>query len=323
MKQRQLARRIKAPHIQSLPQFAAVKEAPYIYAATEPGVPRARKAYLALIDNEKVEEAKQLEKRQSHRDLALKDRERLERIWKSQRERLTNQDYEDKESADLRRRLAREEREQRWVNKTVGHPFAVDQWQEDVQIYGSHLINNAKSCQRQRLAAQAVLQDQADRRKQRVEDVDALEPLRKERKKLQEDQKELKARLDLDKVERRCAWVKQQAAMREDAHLEKLASKGLFDRMASDVFTEERLNMQEQEERRLGIRKTKTKSDSWRPRFRNWVDPNVGKPAALGREEMSPAMLDLMRRTWPTLVHAAGSQPLHQSASSPELAGPV
>lgn len=153
--------------------------------------------------------------------------------------------------------------------RPLGTPFGVDLWQEDAQIYDNHRTTDARIRRGERRTANTAAQDQAKRRMDKVTEVDVLGNLRKERKRLQEDQRELKARLDLDKVDRRCAAAQSKADARLEAHQLKLAEKGHLDRMASDVFTQERLNPRERLERieleRSGKLKL-AKTDTWRPK---------------------------------------------------------
>lgn len=248
------------------PQFAPRREAPYIYSVSMPTLPAAQKAYLGMLAQQKVEGVERIEKRQTHCQNALEEREQLEKTWKVQRQQSTQIMKQETLEAAQRKRNDRAQREERWTKKTATSPFGVDQWQEDVQLYDQNQAGNKKSRERQRLAAREVMQDQTKRRKAKIGEVDVLDNLRRERKKLQEDQKELKARLDLDKVDKRCEAAQGKADAEKEAHLQRLADKGQMDMMSSDAFLVERLNPEERLARKMGKGKL-VRSDSWRPQL--------------------------------------------------------
>lgn len=189
-------------------------------------------------------------KRIRHVELASQERARLEVKWKKDRENVAKARKQEKVAAWRRMQADKDKREARWTQKTEAHPFHVDLWAEDEDIYAHHRVNDTRFRTREKAAAKAVLKDSADRRVAKVAEVDQLDILRKEKKKLQEDQKELKARLDLDKVDNRCAAAKYKADMKWDAHQERLADMGHLDRSHSDFFTDPRLNSSQIDEKR-------------------------------------------------------------------------
>jgi len=96
---------------------------------------------------------------------------------------------------------------ERWTKKTKENPFSVDLWKEDSEIYETHQKYNALNKQRhERLDAQKT-EHRARKLAKACGEVDELAELRKEKKRLVEKEKELKARMDLDKVNRRLAFA--------------------------------------------------------------------------------------------------------------------
>lgn len=247
---RRSANRRSAEATAFYPQFAEKPEAPYIMSLSAPSLPHSAKAFAQQLHRDRAEDIERTIRRKKHCELASQERARLEQVWKAQREKLENSRKQEELDSMRRKQTDRAKREERWTRKTAAHPFAKDLWEEDVQIYDLNRVNDAKHRERQRLAGSAVVQDQTRRRQAKVADVDQLDILRKEKKKLQEDQKELKARLDLDKVDRRCAAAKLKADMVLDAHQEMLANKGHLDRSHSDFFTDLRRTPSEQLEKR-------------------------------------------------------------------------
>jgi len=232
------------------PQFSPKPEAPYIMSLSAPSLPYAAKAFSAGASRDAAEDIERTIRKKKHCEVASQERAKLEQGWKAQREQLEQKRKQEAIDSTRRKYADRAKREARWTQKTAAHPFSEDQWQKDEQIYDLNRVNDAKHRERQRLAGNAVVQDNTRRRNSAVADVDMLVILRKEKKKLQEDQKELKARLDLDKVDKRCASAKFKADMIFDGHQEMLASKGHLDRSHSDFFSDHRGTPSEVREKR-------------------------------------------------------------------------
>lgn len=233
-----------------LPQFAPNKEAPYIMASSAPGMPHAAAAWSAEVQRDRIMDVERTYRRRKHCEDAFKDRDKLDKttvLQKAQIQKAMTQEHLDVKN---RMKIDKAKREQRWTKKTASSPFGVDLWDEDLKLYNAHTMNNANKTSRQRTTAKAMLQDQSNRRETAVNEIDTLGNLRKEKKQLQLDQRELKARLDLDKVEKRCAAAQLKADTIADEHQEMLAGKGHLDRAHSDFFTEPRLSAAEREQLR-------------------------------------------------------------------------
>jgi len=186
-------------------------------------------------------------RRRKHCEDAFTDRAKLDKstvLQKAQIQRATTQEHLDVKN---RMRADKAKREQRWTKKTAGSPFGVDLWDEDSKLYNAHTMCNATKTSRQKATANAMMQDQSNRCTTAMNEIDTLGNLRKEKKQLQLDQRELKARLDLDKVEKRCAAAQLKVDILADEHQEMLAGKGHLDRAHSDFFTEPRLSAAERE----------------------------------------------------------------------------
>jgi len=215
-----------------------------------PSLPAAAKAYSAMLSNQKVEDAARTQRLREHCAVARKERDKLEDIWKTQRAQYEKARKQEKITACKRMQADKSKREERWLQKTASSPFGVDLWAEDEALYVKHTVNNAKARERERLTLTGTLQDRQDRTRAKVGEIDTLGNLRKEKKKLLEDQKELKARLDLDKVDKRCAAAQLKVDMKVEAHQDMLADKGHLDRTPSDFCTDEMLSPMEREARR-------------------------------------------------------------------------
>lgn len=256
-----------------------------------------------MLQQVEIEDIERVQKKQKHCELALKQRAHLEMVWKKQREQVNERRKQDKLDADKRLQIDKAKRRERWTTLTAENPMQVDQWEEDEQIYVVNQAIGARTTDRERSAAKAGMQDQANRRLAKLADVDVLGNLRSEKKKLQEDQKDIKARLDLDKVDKRCAAAKHKEDTRIEAHHQKLASKGHLTRSNSDFFTEKRLSPYEREMRR---------SQDWnRRRLERSSPPGVGNGYGTSLKDL--VVPDRLR------VHfLKPSRPATQSTSCPE-----
>lgn len=232
------------------PQHAPYREAPYINFLETPNTPHATKVWSQQVQREQIEDVERRQRQQKHCELAQQERENLEGKWKKKREQLEKQRKQEKYQAWKRMQMDKVKREDRWTQKTEAHPFHNDLWAEDEELYKQNRVSDNQTAARERATLKAGLQDQADRRTEKLGQIDQLDILRKEKKKLQGDQKELKARLDLDKVDKRCANAKYKADMKMDAHQCKLADMGHLDRSHSDFFTEPRLNSEQIDRKR-------------------------------------------------------------------------
>jgi len=190
-----------------------------------------------------------MERRKQHCLNASKERERIEGGWKLRRQELEKGRKKEKYDTWLRMQKDKDEREARWVQKTSNNAFGVDLWEEDQQIYGRCQAFNAKDKERLRQTATAMMNNSQSKIKAKIGEIDVLGGLRREKKKLHMDQKELKARLDLDKVDKRLFNVKVKEEAKHEAHQEMLAGKGHLDRSHSDFFTEHRLSPQQRLQR--------------------------------------------------------------------------
>lgn len=208
------------------------------------------RAWSQQLKRQRAQDIARQQRQTKHCEMALKEHERLEVKWKQQRDNLEKARKQEKVETWKRMQADKAKREARWTQKMEGHAFHTDLWAEDEQLWDLNQVVDAKARTRERSAEKAALKDQADRRKAKVGEVDQLDILRKEKKKLQEDQKELKARLDLDKVDKRCAAAKYKADMKWDAHQTKLADMGHLDRSHSDFFTDARLNSSQIDQKR-------------------------------------------------------------------------
>lgn len=231
------------------PEHAPSPEAPYIHHKSTSSLPNGSKASTVMSQRVKVEDVSRMERRKQHCLNAAKERERIEGGWKLRRQELEQNRKKDKYDAWLRMQKDKDEREARWVQKTANHAFAVDLWEEDQQIYGRCQAHNIKDKERQRQTAKAMMNNSQSKIKAKIDEIDVLGGLRTEKKKLHLDQKELKARLDLDKVEKRLFNVKLKEDAKHEAHQQMLASKGHLDRSHSDFFTEHRLSPQQRLQR--------------------------------------------------------------------------
>jgi len=244
------------------PQHAPHREAPYILALSSPSLPRACKAWSQQLQQDKVEDVERRQRQQKHVQIAQQERDRLEARCQKERGNLEKARKLEKFQTWKRMQVDKTKRETRWTQKTEAHPFHVDLWAEDEQLYGQNRLSDTQTRFRERETEKAASKDQADRRKAKVAEVDQLDILRKEKKKLQEDQKHLKARLDLDKVEQRCAGAQHKADMRFEAHQSKLADMGHLDRSHSDFFTEPRLNSSQIDKKRQWVKRMQETSST-------------------------------------------------------------
>lgn len=137
---------------------------------------------------------------------------------------------------------------QSWTDKTQGSPLAADLWKEDLELYEAHQKNNALMKHRHEQLDAKIMGNRARKLAKACAEVDELDMLRKERKKLVESEKELKARMDLEKVNKRLAFAsKQQDEFKE--HLENnLRKRGTLMRAHSDFFTDELVDGEEKQE---------------------------------------------------------------------------
>lgn len=197
-------------------------------------------------------------RRRKHCDDAFRDRAKLDKSTLSQKVQIQKASVQEHLDVKNRMKTDKTQREQRWTKKTAGSPFGVDLWQEDSKLYSAHTMCNASKTSRQKTTANAMMQDQTNRCQAAMNEIDTLGNLRKEKKQLQLDQRELKARLDLDKVEKRCAAAQLKADTIAEEHQEMLAGKGHLDRAHSDFFTEPRLSAAERE-------RLREKSYQWEP----------------------------------------------------------
>jgi len=172
-------------------------------------------------------------------------------------------------------------REQRWTEKlpTANHPFGADEWAEDERIYNELQDSNAISALKARIIEKAETADHQKRREKALAEVDVLNLLRREKKKLQEDQKELKARLGLDQVDKRCKEAQHKTDMKAEALQDKVAGLGLLDRAHSDFFTEGRLSPDQQVQRKIDLRRMNSRS----------LEKSLGAPSG-GRDPRVQAM---------------------------------
>lgn len=207
-----------------------------------PSLPYAAKAWSSQLQQDKVEEMARGERQQKFAQKAQKEKDTLEEKCRKKRVDIEEARKLEKLQTWKRMQVDKTKRESRWTHKMEAHPFHVDLWAEDEQLYAQNRASDSQTRLRERASEKAASKDQADRRRAEVAKVDQLDILRKEKKKLQEDRKELKARLDLDKVNRRCDAAKYKADIKVEAHQCKLADMGLLDRSHSDFFTELRLN---------------------------------------------------------------------------------
>lgn len=208
------------------------------------------RAWASQTKRQRVQDVARQQRQSKHCEMALQEHERLEEKWKLQRENLEKARKQEKIQAWKRMQVDKEKREARWTQKMEGHSFHTDLWAEDEQLWDLNQVANAKARTRERSLEKEAGKDQAERRRAKVGEVDQLDILRKEKKKLQEDEKELKARLDLDKVDKRCAAAKYKADMKWDAHQTRLADLGHLDRSHSDFFTDARLNSSQIDQKR-------------------------------------------------------------------------
>jgi len=207
-----------------------------------PSLPHAAKALSHQLQQDKVEDVARSERRVPIFAKAQKEKEHLEEKNKKKRADCEKARKLEKLQTWKRMQVDKEKRETRWTQKMEKHAFHVDLWAEDEALYVQNRISDSQTSLRERATDKAVSKDQADRRKAKVGEVDQLDILRKEKKKLQEDQKELKARLDLDKVNQRCEAAQDKADVKVEALQCKRGDLGLLDRSHSDFFTEPRLN---------------------------------------------------------------------------------
>jgi hypothetical protein len=209
-------------------------------ATSSPSVPHAAKAFACEMQRLKVEDIERLARRQAHVQKASADREKLDSKVQRQRQRVQREMQLEESQFQKRMQMDKAKREQRWTQKTEGHPFATDQWALDAKIYDANRVKDARTSDMGKSAARASMDDQTRRRHEKTAEIDVLGNLRREKKKLQEDQKELKARLDLYKVEKRCNAAQLKADMRSEAHQDMLARRGTLNKSHSDFFTEKR-----------------------------------------------------------------------------------
>merc|ERR1712232_170139 len=140
---------------------------------------------------------------QDLREKAQEEGQRLVNFRMSQRVQLEKARRKDKMDQLERMQVDKKSREQRWTQKLAGHPFAVDQWSEDVRIYDRNRARDSEEQQRRRKAYQKEIEERGAKIKQNCEEVDDMEEKRKERKRLIDEQKVLKIRLDIERKTRR------------------------------------------------------------------------------------------------------------------------
>lgn len=240
--------RIQSVNLRSLeasafyPQHAPQLEAPYIHAVSAPSLPEQQ-----LVHTRRTELA-QLERRRLHVQKAAEETARLEKKKKLRLAQIEMERKKEQMDAWHRMHMDKSKREARWTHKTAGSPFSVDLWTEDVQVYELNQADSAYLAQKRRDMEKGALKDQAGRRRAKVDEIDHMGILRSEKKKLQENHKELRARLGLAKVDERCAEAQYKVDIKTEAHQQMLANKGHLNRSHSDFFTEGRLSPTQREE---------------------------------------------------------------------------
>jgi len=205
----------------------------------------ALKAFHAQIARSQVQDVERIARSQRHAEKAAKDKARVEERFKAQKEKMEQARKEEARATAKRMQLDKAKREERWTKKYESHAFHTDLWAEDEAVYTQGKIVAEKTLTRERALETAKLKDAAFRRTEKIGDIDHLEVLRKEKKRLQEDQKQLKALLDVDKVDKRCAAAQYKMQMNKEALEMKIAEMGHLDRSHSDFFTDKRLHHEE------------------------------------------------------------------------------
>mmetsp|Transcript_4468 Transcript_4468/g.12525 ORF Transcript_4468/g.12525 Transcript_4468/m.12525 type:complete len:190 (-) Transcript_4468:93-662(-) len=151
------------------------------------------------------EENSRLMRRLGHNARANEGRAKLEAHNFVHRERSLNTMKELDRSLKEAVRAAHEERVQRWTEKLSSSPFHVDQWAQDEAKYhqSKKLLvlerKNKARMERQQQEAHNLILDRASA------DIDELEMLRAEKRRLVENTKKLKAMKDVEKTNSRVA----------------------------------------------------------------------------------------------------------------------
>jgi hypothetical protein len=112
------------------------------------------------------------------------------------------------------------EREQRWVRKTTRSPFAVDLVAEDQRIEEENRVREDIAARKAKLLAQRHNEAHNAIFKRAVAESDELEVLRKEKRVLLQNEKQLRAMRDVERTNARTAQIQaQKKRMEEDRQL--------------------------------------------------------------------------------------------------------
>lgn len=266
---------------------APTPEAPYRFLTAPPSLPNLRPTSQSVQITKSVEE--RLERRVTSNERSFQRGLKERDFRMNQRANIIKQYHQDRTRQKDRLRDTRREREARWGNKLQDSPFAVDLWAEDLDIYERNQHMNKTAKIRRYQDKVKTMAFRANMIAEACGEVDELQDLRAEKKKLIESQKELKARLDLEKVNKRMA----NAARKSEAHAthleNKLRSRGTLTRAHSDFFTDKYMGVgsdsEEEEEESRSVSRPSTYSRPTSP------SQNLD-----GLEE-SPSMVSPLRST--------------------------
>merc|ERR1719207_188468 len=113
------------------------------------------------------------------------------------------------------------EREQRWIRKTTRSPFAVDLVAEDQRIDEENRVRTEIAQRKQKLLAARHNEAHNAIFKRAVAESDELEILRKEKRVLLQNEKQLKAMRDVERTNARTAQIQAQKERMEDERQER------------------------------------------------------------------------------------------------------
>merc|ERR1712137_662102 len=100
--------------------------------------------------------------------------------------------------------LDKDLRIERWVGKTDDHPFHIDQWAADEDLYKANQRNMAKTRSREYLARRRAHEAHGAILSRAYSETDVLNEVRIEKRKMLAQEKVLKALHDVSKKNERC-----------------------------------------------------------------------------------------------------------------------
>jgi len=206
----------------------------------------------------------QLESERERRD-KLTERERVRGVKifaqrKIMREGMTHARKAETSQAKENFRIDHEIRVERWTGRTQGSPLETDQWHNDELIYAAAQVRDQAAVVQRKNAAKYKSQSQNAVIYAGLAEKDELGRLRKERRALEHQQKELKALQDLEKVN---VKVKNVEVMKQKFQAE-MNARPQLQRFCSDYYTMPILDKEERAKETLkqleNVVLTRTKS---------------------------------------------------------------